>query len=502
MPDSEWCFRNLKVWKKKQGQVITPFLAKPGKSFEKTFSIQFKAPSVFGDSTNEPTSTLVYCTFLEYIKESINNFEFIQAAADVEQSLEKFGILSPLPDPLVCFSNGSIHSHMANQITSELSEAAFAKCRHYLIFRYVTCPLLIHAVLSFVQYMLNTKPVVYQHFSLDSAELLSHSWRPDPREYPRIDPQYSVCASYVRSLLKFYFCPFYQTLSPIEVVFLYRQLFMVHIFPIISVYDFSTVTTIGSLDKVLPSSSEMSFQDAVDLFQQMHTCISKYFSIKKAAILICPTRFITKLSLVPTSSSIGTKGWGYNRSFAIFEHFNSLQRQGKEFGLTHELLHHHKLAYPTPLHNLIQEGQKRKRGDPSSRPVARINPTEERAKRWFLKQWKMHMTQDKTEGTERLGVDEFVCLIYYFLNCAQPDDTGLKLDSLSHEIKQICNTLRKVYPKQKGWFYLKIESKLHVLLGGMRAAVEKAEVGKSHSTSYNKWHQFASTCLDQIKQVT
>lgn len=482
----KWCFDNLAV---RPVAIASLSTIVPGRRFSHNAQIRFQASGSF---INKPDST-IYTTSLESIERALACIEFIQTAADVSQDISEH-----IPTPAACmvplspFDDGEIFQHLALQLEpDQANEEAFA----YLWFRFIQCPLVLEAIRCLIGFFKSEQNVVYQHCVFDNAALLYTNWRPDPRRYSTLDETYSVCASYARTVLKHFFSAAHRDqLSHLEVIFLYHQLYYCHIYPVICVYEFETVVPQDFLP--LPTNG-LADHRAVDFLQIYHRAIVDEVFQRQCALLITSSEFIPELHLVPVSSSIGTKGWGFSRSFSLFTHFTHLQQQGKEFGLTHELLHQYKLVYPTPLHDFHTEKKKAKRGDPTAKPILRIHPGTETTKRWFFAQWKKHVTQDKKAGIDRVGADEFTCLLYYYLN--RKATALIKLDSLMHEVRKIATALKAMVNLKKQWYYLKSSSKLVPFLATMRAEMQKIPQRENKSTFYNKYHTFASTCLTRLK---
>lgn len=493
--DERWCFDNFVIYPPNPAHAPSSHTIVPGSKFARWANIRFEAPGIFYDQPGQ----IVYTTSLQCIERALGCIDFIRAAADVTQDIsEHIPTPSCCIEPLSPFLNGQIYDHMARQIHPLDPESDDNKCEEafeYLRFRFINCPLILEAIQCLIGFFEADDNFVYQHCLFDTTSLAMLSWRPDPRRYATLDETYSVCASYARTVLKHFFSGTNRDqLSQLETVFLYHQLYYCHVHPVVCVYEFESVQPQDYLPSCMNKVADHRAAIFVERYYQ--NIIQEVFQNRRA-FLVTPSEFIPELHLVPASSSAGTKGWGFRRSFSLFEHFTRLQQQGKTFGLTHELLHQHKMVYPTTLHDFEVEKKKSRRGDPSAKPVLRIHPRADTTKRWFFAQWKKHMTKEKALGFDRIGIDEFTCLMYYYLNRKRGSLT--KLDSLTHEVRKISSALKAAINPKKQWFYLKISSKLGPYLSTMRAEMDKMPQKHSHSTFYNKYHTFASMCLTRLK---
>lgn len=493
--NERWCFDNLVVFPSNAAHAPRRHTIVPGEKFAQWLDIRFEAPGIFYDESGQ----IIYTTSLQSIERALGCIDFIMAAADVNQDIsEHIPTPSCCMEPLSPFLNGQIYDHMARQIQPLDADSKNNTCEEvfdYLKFRFVKCPLILQAIQCLIGFFKSDENVVYQHCLFDTASLAMFTWRPDPRKYATLDETYSVCASYARTVLKHFFSGTNRDqLSHLETVFLYHQLYYCHIYPVVCVYEFEFVQP----QDFLPSCvHKVADHRAVIFLKKYYEKIIQEVFQNRRAFLITRSEFIPELHLVPASSSAGTKGWGFSRSFSLFEHFTRLQQQGKTFGLTHDLLHQHKLVHPTTLHDFEVEKQKAKRGDPSIKPILRIHPRADTTKRWFFAQWKKHTTKEKALGFDRIGIEEFTCLLYYYLN--RKRDSLTKLDSLTHEVRKISSALKAAVDPKKQWFYLNMSSKLVPYLSLMRAEMKKMPQKHCHTTFYNKYHTFASMCLTRLK---
>ena len=478
--EKRWCIDNLVV--KSAPKTPTTSIVAPGRTFSSLLSIRFEAPGHFYAKEGKK----IYVTTLECIEKALACLDFIQDAADWQKDISNVLEAPAGLEHYSEFHHGATVSCFERQADNE-------QAQDYLYFRFVKCPLILEAIQSLVCFFETDQNVVYQHFTFDTTSLSDAKWRPDPREYKSLDIQYSGCATYARTLLRHFFCNHHEKLSSLENIFLYHQLCFCHIYPVVCVYEFETVYP---LDTLQAATKRRPAHQLVAFLERYYQKISEQVFDHARAFLVAPSEFIPQLHLKPCSTSTGTKGWGFSRPFTLFDHFTKLQRQGKEFGLTHELLHQHKLVYPTPLHDFCKERKRAKRGDPSARTVLRIDPLMEKTKRWFVGQWKKNVTEEKSQGVDRIGTDEFVCLIYYYLNRSQR--SLVKLDSLSHEVRKISNGIKPAVARGKHWHYLRSTSKMAAYLSIMRAEMGKMQPPESHSTFYNKFHHFASSCLSKL----